>query len=66
MAELSTYEKKAIRAHSLKDGLKDFRATIISRYLGDENSNVTEVVDQLTSEASDRGKETILSTSKVH
>lgn len=59
MAELSTNEKIAVRAHCLKDGLKDFRATFTSRFLSGKNPNVTEAVDQLPSEASDRGKETI-------
>ena len=56
MAELSQNELKAIRSHPLKKGLKNFRTTFKSRYLKSESSNVTEVVDRLTSEAPDGGK----------
>jgi len=54
MAELSQNELKAIKAHPVRTGLETFHTTFISRYLKSENANVTEVVDQLTSEASDR------------
>ena len=57
MAGLSPDELKAIRAHSLKRGLENFRLTFTSEHLTGKNANVTEVVDQLTSEASDRGTE---------
>ena len=59
MAGLSQNEFKAIRVHPLKIGLENFRATIRSRYIKSEDVNVTEIVDQLTSEASDTGKGTI-------
>ena len=56
MAELSQNELKAIRSHPLKKGLKHFRATFKSRHLKTADANVTEVVDRLTSEASDGGE----------
>ena len=57
MAELSQDELEVIRAHPLRKGLGNFRTTFKSRYLKRENANVTEVLDQLTSENSDRGEE---------
>ena len=59
MAGLSQNELKAIRAHPLKKGLETFRTTFKSRYLKSEDVNLTEIVDQLTSEASDTGEWTI-------
>ena len=59
MAGLSQNELKAIRAHPLKKGLETFRTTFNSKYLKGEDVNLTEIVDQLTSEASDTGKGTI-------
>ena len=50
MAELSQDELEAIGSHPLEKGLKPFRATFKSRYLKSASANVTEVVDQLTSE----------------
>lgn len=56
MAELSQNELKAIRSNPLKKGLKHFRTNFKSRYLNTASANVTEVVDRLTSEASDGGE----------
>ena len=56
MAELSQNELKAITAHPVRKGLESFRTTFASRYLRSKNADVTEVVDRLTSEASDRGE----------
>lgn len=50
---LSQNELKAIRAHPLKKGLETFRTTFKSRYLKSEDVNLTEIVNQLTSEASE-------------
>lgn len=50
MAELSQNELMAIGSHSLKEELKPFRTTFKSLYLKSASANVTEVVDQLTSE----------------
>ncbi len=55
MAGLSQNELKAIRAHPLRKGLEAFRTTFKSRYLKSEDVGLTEIVDQLTSEASDTG-----------
>lgn len=57
MAGLSPDELKAIMAHTLKKGLESFRLTFRSEHLTGKNANVTEVIDKLTSEASNRGKE---------
>jgi hypothetical protein len=65
MAELSQNELKAIKAHPVRTGLETFRTTFISRYLKSENANVTEVVDQLTSEASDRREWTIYAFTRL-
>ena len=59
MAGLSQNELKAIRAHPLRKGLETFRTTFKSRYLESEDVNLAEIVDQLTSEASDTGEGTI-------
>ena len=59
MARLSQNELKTIRDHPLKIRLESFRATIRSRYIKSEDVNLTEIVDQLMSEASDTGKGTI-------
>ena len=56
MAEFPQNELKAIRSDPLKKGLKQFRTTFKSKYLKSKSPNVTEVVDQLTSEASDGGE----------
>ena len=56
MAELPQNELEAIRSHPLKKVLKQFRTTFKSKYLKSKNVNVTEVVDRLTSEASDGGE----------
>ena len=66
MAGLSPDELKAIRAHSLKKGLENFRLSFTSEHLTGKNANVTEVIDQLTSEASGRGKEKYSRVSKRH
>lgn len=58
MAGLLQNELKAIRAHPLRKGLESFRTTFKSRYLKSEDVNLTEIVDQLTSEASDTGEGT--------
>ena len=55
MAGLSQNELEAIRAHPLGKGLKAFRTTFKSRYLKNEDVNLAEIVDQLTSVASDTG-----------
>ncbi|MCJ1251250.1 hypothetical protein MMC30_008481 [Trapelia coarctata] len=60
MAELSQNELEAIKAYPVRTGLETFRTTFISRYLKSENANVTEVVDQLTSEASDRREKDVI------
>ena len=57
MAGLSQNELKAIRTHPLRKGLETFRTIFNSKYLKSED--VTEIVDQLTSEASDTGEGTI-------
>ena len=59
MAGLSQNELKAIRAHPLRKGLETFCTTFKSRYLKSEDVNLTEIIDQLTSEASDTGEGTI-------
>lgn len=59
MAGLSQNELKAIRAHPMRNGLKTFRTTFKSRYLKSENVNLTEIVDLLTSEASNTGEGTL-------
>ncbi len=59
MAGLSQNELKAIRTHPLRKGLETFRTTFNSKYLKSEDVNLTEIVDQLTSEASDTGEGTI-------
>lgn len=59
MAGLSQNELKAIRAHPLRKGLETFHTTFKSRYLKGEYVNLTEIVDQLTSETSDTGEGTI-------
>lgn len=56
MAELSQNELKAIRSRPLKKRLKQFHTKFKSRYLKSESGNVKEVVDRLTSKASDGGK----------
>jgi len=58
MAGLSQNELKAIRAHPLRKGLEAFRTTFKSRYLKSEDVNLTEIVDQLTSQVSDTGEGT--------
>ncbi|KAL8669127.1 MAG: hypothetical protein Q9168_006267 [Polycauliona sp. 1 TL-2023] len=55
MVGLSQNELKAIRAHPLRKGLETFRTTFRSSYLKSEDVNLTEIVDQLTSEASGTG-----------
>ena len=57
MAELSQEELKVIRAHPVRKGLETFRTTFNSRYLKKERANLTEVIDQLTSEEPDRGED---------
>jgi hypothetical protein len=59
MAGLSQNELKAIRAHPLKEGLEAFRTTFKSRHPKSEDVNLTEIVDQLTSQMSDTGEGTI-------
>ena len=59
MAGLSQNEFKAIRAYPLREGLETFHTTFKSRYLKSGDVNLTEIVDQLTSEASDTGEGTI-------
>ena len=59
MAGLSQNDVKAIRAHPLRKGLEAFRTTFKSRYLKRGDVNLTEIIDHLTSEASDTGEETI-------
>lgn len=60
MAGLSQNELKAITAHPLRKGLETFRTTFKSRYLKSEDLNLTEIVDLLTSDASDTGEKDIL------
>ncbi|KAI9715639.1 MAG: hypothetical protein M1812_005791 [Candelaria pacifica] len=56
MTELSQNELAAIKAHPVRRELDAFRETFKSRYLKCENASVTEVIDQLTSGASDGGE----------
>lgn len=65
MAGLSQNELKAIRAHPLRKGLETFRTTFKSRYLKSEDVNLTEIVDLLTSGASDTGEETIYELTRL-
>ena len=59
MAGLSQNELEAIRTHPLRKELESFRTTFNSKYLKSEDVNLTEIVDQLTSEASDTGEGTV-------
>ncbi|KAL8906150.1 MAG: hypothetical protein Q9207_002183 [Kuettlingeria erythrocarpa] len=60
MAELLQNELEAIGAHPLRKELDTFRTTFKSRYPTSEDVNLTEIVKQLTSEASDPGETDVL------
>ena len=59
MAQFSTEELKVIKAYPLKTALDSFRAEFASRRLADKAVDVAEAVEQVASEASDRGTGTI-------
>ena len=60
MAGLSQNELKTIRANPMRKELDTFRTTFKTNYLTSENANLTDIVDQLTSEASNTSERIIL------
>jgi hypothetical protein len=56
MIKFSQNEQEAIAAYSVGKELETFRTRFHARYSTDEDANVAEVIDQITSEAFDRGE----------
>ncbi len=57
MAQRTQDELKVIRAYPVGTSLDNFRTTFISRFRKRNNENLIDIVDRLTSRASDRGAE---------